>query len=46
MSKEELATFIAEFIITEKEIILEGIKKEDFDIIRDEAYEYLENCIY
>lgn len=44
MSKNELANFIAEFIMAEKETVIEAIEKDDISIIRDEAYEYIENC--
>lgn len=42
--KSEMANFIADFITTSKETVLKAIKNKDADIIRDEAFEYLENC--
>ena len=44
MTKSELAVFIAEFIMTEKETVMEAIEKEDIDLLQNEAYEYLDNC--
>ena len=44
MTKSELALLIAEFIMTEKETVMEAIEKEDIDLLQNEAYEYLDNC--
>lgn len=31
--------------MVEKETILEAYEKDDISIIRDDVYEYIENCI-
>lgn len=45
MKNNELSQFIAELIMTEKDAILEAYEKDDINIIRDDVYEYIENCI-
>lgn len=45
MKNNELSQFIAELIMTEKETILDAYEKDDINIIRDDVYEYIENCI-
>lgn len=45
MKNNELSQFIAELIMSEKNTILEAYEKDDISIIRDEVYEYIENCI-
>jgi hypothetical protein len=44
MTKSELAALIAEFIMSEKEMILEAIEKDDIQIAKDGAFDYIENC--
>lgn len=44
MKKSELTNIIADFIMYSKDTVLEAIEKDDTNIIRDEAYEYLNNC--
>lgn len=45
MSNVELAKLIAEFVISEQELIVEAIDCNDEAAIQDAAYEYIENCI-
>jgi hypothetical protein len=45
MDRNELANLIADFIMTSKEAVIEGIENDDISIVRDEAYEYLGDCI-
>ena len=44
MNKSELAKFIAEFVMYEKDTILEAFEKDDISIIEDGADAYIDNC--
>lgn len=44
MNTNELAIYNAEFFKNNKDKIIEALEKDDMSIIRDEAYEYIENC--
>lgn len=44
MNANELAKFIAELILDEKETIMEAIENEDEQMLVDEIYEYIQNC--
>jgi len=44
MKKSEVAEIIAQFIMSSKETVIEAIEKDDIRIVRDEAFEYLDNC--
>jgi hypothetical protein len=44
MKNTELAEFIAEFVMAEKETILNAYAENDKNIVEDEAYEYIDQC--
>lgn len=44
MNANELAKFIAELILAEKETIVEALENEDEQMLQDVIYEDLQNC--
>lgn len=44
MGANELADFISDLIFDIKETVIEAIENEDWQMLVDEIYEYIQNC--